>query len=97
MAAGVVPLATASLPPEDPKEETVAWAIERPDGGRGVGIVMPHFYRNWQQNDLRKLIVNSVAWSAKLDIPEQGIEVTLPDLANFEPSSIDPIGKAKTK
>jgi hypothetical protein len=93
MAAGVVPLATALLPPEAPKEEVVAWAVERPDGGRGVGIVMPHFYRNWRQNDLRKLILNSIAWSAKLDIPEDGCEVSLPDLASFTPDSIDPIAK----
>ena len=97
MAKGVVPLATASLPPEAPKEEVVAWAIERPDGGRGVGIVMPHFYRNWRHDDLRKMILNSVAWSAKLGIPEGGCEVSLPDLATFEPESVEPIARSKTK
>jgi len=46
MAPNVTALATSMLPPEAPKEEVVAWAIQRADGGRGMGIVMPHFYKN---------------------------------------------------
>src|SRR5262249_7412218 len=38
-AKGVTALATAMLPPEDPQRETVAWAVSRPDGGRGVAVV----------------------------------------------------------
>jgi Trehalose utilisation len=97
MAADVVPLATASLPPENPKEEVVAWAVERPDSGRGIGIVMPHFYRNWRQNDLRKMILNSIAWSAKLEVPQEGYKVALPELATFGPDSLEPIVRAKAK
>jgi len=44
-AKNVTPLAVSMLPPEAPKREIVAWAAERTDGGRGVGIVMPHFYK----------------------------------------------------
>src|SRR5256885_92014 len=78
MAPNVTALATSMLPPESPQREVVAWAISRPDGGRGAGIVMPHFYRNWQEENLRKLILNAIVWSAKLDVPVEGVKTTLP-------------------
>jgi len=43
LAPNVTALATSMLPPDKPKSETVAWCVERGDGGRGFGIVMPHF------------------------------------------------------
>ena len=88
-------LATAMLPPEAPKRETVAWAVERPDGGRGFGIVMPHFYRNWKLDDLRTLILNGIVWSATGDIPTYGIRAKLPDLAAFKPDAVEPPVKKK--
>jgi type 1 glutamine amidotransferase len=90
LAKNVTPLATSMLPPEAPKSEIVAWSVSRPDGGRGVGIVMPHFYKNWQVDDLRMLILNAVVWTAKLDVPPEGAKTTLPDLAIFEPASVEP-------
>lgn len=88
MAANVTPLATSLLPPDNPKPETVAWCIERPDGGRGFGIVMPHFYKNWRVEDLRRFILNGIVWSAKLEVPAKGIQTTLPDLATFAPAAV---------
>ena len=90
-AAGVTILATSMLPPESPKSEPVAWCIERADGGRGFGIVMPHFYRNWQLEDLRRFILNGVIWTAKVDVPANGVQTTLPDLTTFSPASVDPL------
>jgi hypothetical protein len=83
-------LATSMLPPEAPKREAVAWAVSRSDGGRGVGIVMPHFYKNWRVDDLRMLIMNAIVWSAKLDVPEGGVKTSAPDLATFEPAAVEP-------
>jgi type 1 glutamine amidotransferase len=91
----VAVLATAQLPPEAPKTETVAWAIERADGGRGAGVVMPHFYRNWKLPDLRMLILNAIGWSAKIDVPAEGFRVPEPDLAAFEPAAVEPPPKKK--
>jgi hypothetical protein len=85
-----VTLATSMLPPEAPQRETVAWAIERKDGGRGVGVVMPHFYRNWLHDDLRRCLTNGIVWTAKLAVPANGVETPKPDLAAFEPVSIEP-------
>lgn len=90
LAKGVTPLATAMLPPEAPKKETVAWAVERADGGRGAGVVMPHFYRNWAHDDLRTLILNAIVWASKADVPKAGVQVKLPELATFKPAAVDP-------
>ena len=93
----VTALVTSMLPPESPKKETIAWAIERPDGGRGLGIVVPHFFSNWKLDDLRILVLNSVCWSAKLDIPAEGVKSSLPDLATFEPASVEPKARPQKK
>jgi len=89
----VTALATAMLPPEKPNKETVAWAAERADGGRGVGVVMPHFYKNWQLDDLRTLVLNAILWTAKRDVPKDGVQVELPDLTTFKPAAVEPPAK----
>jgi type 1 glutamine amidotransferase len=95
-AAGVTILATSMLPPDAPKPEPVAWCVERADGGRGFGIVMPHFYRNWRIEDLRRCILNGVLWTAKQEVPKEGVQTTLPDLTTFGPESVEPAApKAK--
>ena len=89
-AKNVTILASSMLPPEAPAREAVAWAVSRPDGGRGVGIVMPHFFKNWQNDDLRRLILNGIVWSAKLEVPKEGVATKLPDLATFKPAAVEP-------
>jgi hypothetical protein len=96
-AANVTPLVTAMLPPEDPKKEIVAWAAQRSDGGRGLGIVVPHFFRSWKIDDLRTLMLNGICWTAKLDIPPEGVKSSLPDLGQFGASSVEPQPRAKSK
>jgi type 1 glutamine amidotransferase len=87
-AANVAALATSLLPPEAPQRETVAWCVQRPDGGRGFGIVMPHLFQSWANEDLRCFILNGIIWSAKLDVPAEGVCTTLPELASFKPASV---------
>jgi hypothetical protein len=89
LAPNVTAIATSMLPPEAPKRETVAWCVERTDGGRGFGIVMPHFYRNWTNEDLRRCILNGIVWTAKLEVPVGGVKTSLPDLTGFQPVSVD--------
>lgn len=89
LASNVTALATSLLPPEAPKRETVAWCVERADGGRGFGIVLPHFYKNWRHDDLRCFILNGIVWSAKREVPADGVRTKLPDLAVFQPESVE--------
>lgn len=87
-AANVTVLATSQLPPEAPQPEAVAWCVQRADRGRGFGIVMPHFFRNWADADLRRLILNGIVWTAQLEVPAEGVQSTLPDLARFAPAAV---------
>ena len=89
-APNMIAFATAMLPPESPKREVVAWCTQRTGGGRGFGIVMPHFYKNWANEDLRRFILNGIVWTAKLDVPRDGVRTPAPDLATFGPESIEP-------
>lgn len=52
----------------------VAWAKERPDGGRGFGTTCGHFYDNWREANFRKMILNAIVWAAKADVPETGVD-----------------------
>jgi type 1 glutamine amidotransferase len=87
--ANVTVFATSMLPPEAPKPEIVAWGVERPDSGRGFGIVMPHFYKNWRHDDLRRFILNAIVWTAKIEVPAEGVKTATPDLGAFAPQSIE--------
>ncbi len=60
------------------KPVVVGWAFERRDGGRSFGTTLGHYYRNFQREPFRRMIVNSILWSAKVDVPEQGARVDLP-------------------
>lgn len=90
-ASNVTVLATSMLPPNQPKSEAVAWCAQRADGGRGFGIVMPHFYRNWANDDLRMLIMNGIVWTANREVPAVGVQSPSVDLSSFNPKSIEPI------
>ncbi len=61
----------------DVRADTVGWAVERADGGRGFGFTGGHFTANWWIPEFRKLVLNAVAWTAKIEVPEGGIESTL--------------------
>ncbi len=97
LAPNVTALATSMLPPESPNRETVAWCIDRPDGGRGFGIVMPHFYKNWREEDLRRFIMNGIVWTTHVEVPSEGVVTTLPDLAKFEPESVEFVPRTQQK
>jgi type 1 glutamine amidotransferase len=65
----------------------VAWAYERPNGGRGFGWTGAHHHRNWGHDSFRKLVLNAILWTAKLEVPADGVasSVTEEDLlANLD-------------
>jgi len=61
----------------DPRASAVGWAVERDDGGRGWGFTGGHFFANWWIPEFRKLVLNAIAWTAKIEVPPGGIESTL--------------------
>ena len=54
--------------------ETMMWAVQRPDGGRGFGFTGGHFHKNWSNDDVRKTVLNALVWVTKLDVPANGVE-----------------------
>jgi len=50
----------------------VAWAYERPDGGRSFGFTGGHYHWNWGQEPFRRLVTNAILWSAKVEVPDEG-------------------------
>ena len=93
----VTPIITALLPPNEPNREVVAWATQRDDGGRGFGFCGGHFYRNWNNHDLRQVIVNGILWSAKADIPKNGAKVDIPADELIVPLDVKPAAAKKKK
>jgi putative membrane-bound dehydrogenase-like protein len=65
------------------KPQTTAWAFLRPDGGRGFGFTGGHFHKGWGNEDQRRLVLNAILWTAKVEVPAKGVEshVTEEDLA----------------
>jgi type 1 glutamine amidotransferase len=56
------------------RDEVLAWAVERPDGGRGFGFTGAHNHKNWGDANFRKLVLNAILWAAKVDVPSSGVE-----------------------
>ncbi len=62
------------------RAETVAWSYERPDGGRSFGFTGCDLHANWVEANQRRLLLNGILWSAKLDVPASGVaSETTPD------------------
>ena len=63
--------------------QTLAWACERADGGRGCGFTGGHHHRNWGDENFRKVMLNGILWTAKVEVPLTGVEsvLTAADLA----------------
>ncbi len=71
------PILTTMLPKDAPNKETVAWAVERQDGGRGFGFTGGHFHSNWGVLEFRRLLVNAILWTAKAEVPRHGARCDL--------------------
>jgi Trehalose utilisation len=61
------------------RPEHMMWAVERPDGGRGVGFTGGHFHTNWKNDDFRKAVLNALVWICRLDVPKGGVESAVTD------------------
>lgn len=67
------------LVPIDGQAEMVAWAFQRPDGGRSFGFSGMHFHENWKKVECRRLIAQGLLWTLKLPIPKEGLSVDVPE------------------
>ncbi|MDP3073661.1 MAG: ThuA domain-containing protein [Opitutaceae bacterium] len=58
----------------------LAWAYER-GTGRGFGFTGGHYMKGLQLPELQKLLVNAIAWTAKIEVPKDGIATPAPVVA----------------
>jgi hypothetical protein len=74
---------------EKGEPQHVGWISENSNGSRGFGFTGGHFHRNWQNDQFRLTVINSIAWIAKADVPTGGIVSRTPTdeemLANQDP------------
>ncbi len=60
------------------KPQHLAWAFDRPKGGRGFGFTGFHFFANMTNDSFRTTMLNGVAWVSGLEIPAGGIASKTP-------------------
>ena len=110
---GVTPLLTGAVPDKSRstpdakshvgRDEVIAWAYQRPGGGRGFSFTGADLHASWAYPSQRTLVLNGILWAAGLPVPEGGAK------AEFNPASLDrnlddkaapaaaPAAKAKAK
>ncbi len=66
-------------------EATVAWAYERPNGGRSFMFTGCHLHISLAQEGYRRFLVNGILWSAGIEIPKTGaaVALTIDDLNKY--------------
>jgi type 1 glutamine amidotransferase/cytochrome c551/c552 len=89
----LTPILTTRPPGED-RDYAVAWAVERPDGGRGFGFTGGHHFENWSKPDFRRLVLNAILWTAGANVPSEGTKSQLSSAeSNQAPIATRPFSK----
>lgn len=63
---------TADAKAHTGRDEVIAWAFQRPGGGRGFGFTGADLHKSWSYESQRKLVVNGILWAAGLEVPAGG-------------------------
>ena len=71
----------------------VGWAYRRADGGRAFGFTGAHVHWNWAHRDFRTVVLNAIAWCAKLEVPAQGVPSKTLDLQALQANQTGKPGK----
>ncbi len=78
---GVTPLLRTWNPKATDKpaagQDVVAWAYERPEGGRSFTFTGAHLHASFAEEGYRRFLVNGILWSAGLEVPATGAKVDL--------------------
>lgn len=73
-AARITPILKSALPQDKPQDRVLAWAFERANGGRGFGFTGCHYLAAFDEPSLRTMVLNAIAWTAKIPVPAEGIQ-----------------------
>jgi hypothetical protein len=90
---GAVPLLVGAVPDKSRstadskkyvgRDEVIAWAYTRPDGGRGFSFTGADLHKSWAYESQRTLVLNGILWSARLPVPAGGA------VAKFDPATLE--------
>ena len=75
---GVTPILDASA---GGKTFPAAWALERADTGRAFAFSGAHYLLALDQPVVRRMILNAIFWTARLDVPKDGVRSEMPGAA----------------
>lgn len=70
-----IPILRANVPKEAAKDHILAWAFERPNGGRAFGFTGGHYIAAFDQPQIRKMILNAICWTSGRTVPPGGVVV----------------------
>lgn len=70
---GAIPLIVQRALPGTARDQIAAWCCELPDGGRGFATCMGTSLESLRHDGLRTLLLNAIAWSARLEVPDSGV------------------------
>ncbi len=81
---GVTPLMRTVNPADAPgktsaADSVVAWAYDRPAGGRSFAYTGGHLHASLKSESYRRFLVNGILWSAGREVPAGGAPVALTD------------------
>ncbi|QDV38838.1 ThuA domain-containing protein [Tautonia plasticadhaerens] len=68
----------------------VAWAFDRPEGGRGFGFTGAHVHWNWGDDSFRTVVLNAIVWASQGEIPEGGVPSQTPSREELEANQDEP-------
>lgn len=78
---GVTPLLRTADPKAKAKQSSsdtiVAWAYERPGGGRSFSFTGAHLHASLREAGYRRFLVNGILWSAGHEVPTTGAPVEM--------------------
>lgn len=58
-------------------DDVVAWAYDRPTGGRAFTFTGGHLHTSFAEEGYRRFVVNGILWTTGVDIPKTGAKVEL--------------------
>jgi quercetin dioxygenase-like cupin family protein/type 1 glutamine amidotransferase len=65
---------------EPPADHVIAWAAERPNGGRSFAFTSGHYLLTFDQPQVRDMLLNAILWTAKRDVPPAGATTDAPTM-----------------
>jgi trehalose utilization protein len=75
------PAVRAALARGEP--QVLAWTCRNESGARGFGFTPGHAHRYWYNDQVRKLVLNGLAWAAGLEVPAGGVTLVSPSAPLF--------------